>query len=372
MLVFLAVLASWAEAGHEIPYYPSFYPQEITLTVAEPGAARRLFARNAIHAYVGPIAAPKGAAELAWIESFRAFVVLTFNPASRASPIRANAARRRRVWRRRWPRRGTSTSSTPIPSRPGTTTTCTTPTSSRPRRVAPRRREPFRGFACPEASRRLPPARHGGPPTAKWDATLEEVPLDQLLREEATRLDGWIGPPWLKQGWFHAHALSARAVGDPSTRSAVEETFARRVRGDYTSATERLNLERRLVSLVTRGCERIPLAYALRREAVNDSYSEGVENVGFDSQAGLGSSVFFRTVKLKDFPWNGWLRVATATRPAAAWNPVAGFTDEAGALCCGRFWATRPSCPSPTASAGCRIGCAPSRSPARSRCRATR
>src|SRR5207249_96297 len=47
---------------------------------------------------------------------------------------------------------------------------------------------------------------------------------------------------------------------------------------------------------------------------------------------GLGSGVFFRTVKLKDFPWNGWLRVATATRPAAAWNPVAGFTDEAGAL----------------------------------------
>src|SRR5206468_4321466 len=170
------------------------------------------------------------------------------------------------------------------------------------------------------------------PADGEWDATLEEVPLEQLLREAATRLNGWIGPPWLKQGWFHAHALSARALRDPSARSAVEETFARRVRGDYTSATERLNLERRLVSLVTRGCERIPLGYALRREAVNNSYSEGVENVGFDTQAGLGSGVFFRTVKLKDFPWNGWLRVATATRPAAAWNPIAGFSDEAGAL----------------------------------------
>jgi len=39
-----------------------------------------------------------------------------------------------------------------------------------------------------------------------------------------------------------------------------------------------------------------------------------------------------RTVKLKDFPWNGWLRVAMPTRPAAAWNPVAGFTDESGAF----------------------------------------
>ena len=37
-------------------------------------------------------------------------------------------------------------------------------------------------------------------------------------------------------------------------------------------------------------------------------------------------------MKLKDFPWNGWLRVATGTRPAAAWNPIAGFTDEAGAF----------------------------------------
>src|SRR5437899_12052162 len=108
--------------------------------------------------------------------------------------------------------------------------------------------------------------------------------------------------------------------------------FARRVRGDYASAVDRLNLERRLVSLVTRGCERVPIGYALRREAVNDSYSEGVENVGYDTQAGLGSGVFFRTVKLKDFPWNGWLRVAAATRPAAAWNPSAGFTDEARSL----------------------------------------
>src|SRR5262245_9644874 len=178
----------------------------------------------------------------------------------------------------------------------------------------------------------LAPGPAWRPAGAEWDATLEEVPLDQLLRQEATRLDGWMGPPWLKQGWFHAHALSARAVTDPGSRSAIEEAFARRVRGDYASATERLNLERRLVSLVTRGCERVALGYALRPEAVSDSYSEGVENVGFDSQAGLASGVFFRTVKLKDFPWNGWLRVATGSRATAAWNPVAGFTDEAGGV----------------------------------------
>ena len=118
-----------------------------------------------------------------------------------------------------------------------------------------------------------------------------------------------MGPPWLKEGWFHAHALYARSVTDAGAQSAIGEVFARRVKGGYTSAIERVNLERRLVSLLTRGCERAPIGYTLRREAVNDSYSEGVENVGYDTQAGLGSGVFFRTVKLKDFPWNGWLRV---------------------------------------------------------------
>jgi len=332
VLVFLAVFASWAEAGHEIPYYPSFYPQEITVTAAEPGAALRLLARNAIHAYVGPLAAPKGAAELAWIESFRAFVVLTFNPASRAF---ADPRERCAAAMRLAPALATAKPEYVVYPYPVTpwhedyvhhadlveaakgraATAGAIPRLRMSRGVS--------GLAAGPAWR---------PADGEWDATLEEVPLEQLLREAATRLNGWIGPPWLKQGWFHAHALSARALSDPSARSAVEETFARRVRGDYTSATERLNLERRLVSLVTRGCERIALGYALRREAVNDSYSEGVENVGFDTQAGLGSGVFFRTVKLKDFPWNGWLRVATATRPAAAWNPVAGFTDEAGAL----------------------------------------
>ncbi len=76
----------------------------------------------------------------------------------------------------------------------------------------------------------------------------------------------------------------------------------------------------------------MPVGYALRREAVNDDYSEGVENVGYDAQAGLGSAVFLRTVKLKDFPWNGVLRLGAASRPAAAWNPIAGFGDETGRL----------------------------------------
>jgi hypothetical protein len=42
--------------------------------------------------------------------------------------------------------------------------------------------------------------------------------------------------------------------------------------------------------------------------------------------------MFLRTVKLKDFPWNGWLKLGVASPPQAAWNPVAGFTDAFGRL----------------------------------------
>ncbi|HZN50077.1 MAG TPA: hypothetical protein VFD81_05565 [Methylomirabilota bacterium] len=331
LLLLLAALASRADAGHEIPYYPSFYPQEIALTVAEPAAAARLFAKNAIHAYLGPLAAPKGA-ELAWTESFRAYVVLTFNPASRAF---ADARERCAVAARLAPALATSKGEYVVYPYP--VTPWHEDYAHHADLVEAARARAAMAGAIPRlrVSRSvagLSPGPAWRPADGEWDATLEEVPLDQLLREEATRLDGWMGPPWFKQGWFHAHALSARAVTEPGARSAVEETYARRVRGDYASATERLNLERRLVSLVTRGCERMPLGYALRREAVSDTYSEGVENVGFDTQWGLASGVFFRTVKLKDFPWNGWLRVATATRPAAAWNPVGGFTDGTGGI----------------------------------------
>jgi hypothetical protein len=42
--------------------------------------------------------------------------------------------------------------------------------------------------------------------------------------------------------------------------------------------------------------------------------------------------MFLRTVKLKDFPWNGWLKLGTGTPPLSAWNPVGGFTDDFGRL----------------------------------------
>ena len=75
------------------------------------------------------------------------------------------------------------------------------------------------------------------------------------------------------------------------------------------------------------------VGYTVRREYFNRShYSEGLENIAYDSQAGLNSPIFLRTVKLKDFLWNGWLRLGVAGKMGAAWNPVGGFGDAAGRI----------------------------------------
>jgi hypothetical protein len=331
--VFVAAGSTAAEAGHEIPYYPSFYPQEIRIEVAAPAAAPRLFGKNAIHAYVGPLPAPKGAGHLAWVESLRSFVVLVFNPASRtfADPRERCAAAARLAPALAAAKGEYIFHPYPVTPYHGDYLHHADLVEAAKARAAGAGGKAL-GLRVRAGLAALHPGPAWRPATSDWDATLEEVELRALVRGEATQLNGWLGPPWLKEGWFQAHALYARGVTDAERRSAIEEAFARRTRGGFAGAVERLNLERRLVALLTRGCERVAVGYALRREAVNDDYSEGVENVGYDAQTGLDSAVFLRTVKLKDFPWNGWLRVASPSRPSAAWNPIAGFGDAAGGL----------------------------------------
>jgi hypothetical protein len=72
--------------------------------------------------------------------------------------------------------------------------------------------------------------------------------------------------------------------------------------------------------------------YVPRTEYFNDRYPEGVENVGHDALSGLNASIFIRTVKLKDYPWNGSLVLGIGGDPAAAWNPIGGMTDPFGRL----------------------------------------
>src|SRR6185436_12396699 len=120
---------------------------------------------------------------------------------------------------------------------------------------------------------------------------------------EAVGPNGGVGAPWLKVGWHQAYLVLRDGVQDPVERGRVDALH-----------------------------ERVVAGYTLRTEPLNVDYSGGVENAAYDAQAGLGSAIFPRTVKLKDFPWNGWLTVGVPERASAAWNPVAGFSDPAGRL----------------------------------------
>lgn len=337
MFVAVVLASSRADAGHEIPFYPSFYPQEIKIEVMEPAAAARLLQKKLLHAYIGadPFAVGLVPPHVTYAASLNSYLVLTFDrppgPLAGAGARCATAARALKA----------------LSTAKGAWT-------FHPYSVTPYHDDYLHHFdvvesakkkvaAEPEAS--SPPLRirakgrlaealvmTGGRVAPKeWDATLEEVELRDLLADRQAGLGGWLAPPWLKEGWFHAYLLHAGAMADANARRVADETFARRVR-DPLGPAERANLERRFVASLARGCERVAVGYTVRHEAVNVEYSEGVENIAYDAQAGLNSPIFLRTVKLKDFPWNGWLRLGSAARPESAWNPIAGFTDPTGRL----------------------------------------
>ena len=53
---------------------------------------------------------------------------------------------------------------------------------------------------------------------ARWhvadggDVVIEAVPIDELLAAAGVQFDGWSGPPWMKEGWFHAYLLLAAGL----------------------------------------------------------------------------------------------------------------------------------------------------------------
>jgi hypothetical protein len=160
-----------------------------------------------------------------------------------------------------------------------------------------------------------------------WDIEVYEVDAADLVVAATQATNGWIAPPWVKAGWFQAEQLLADAVADPARKERAQADAQRLMKGEFKDLAERVNLERDLVSSLTSGCREVVAGYTVKREYFNAEFSAGIENIGYDSISGLNSPMFLRTAKLKDFPWNGWLKLGIAAAPTAAWNPVGGMTD---------------------------------------------
>jgi len=280
-----------ARAGHEFPFYPSFYPQEITVEALDARAAAQRLANGTLHAYAGGDIADSEKRGV--VASLGGYVVARSDPGSCADArSMKDALDAGAVWH-------------PYPV------------------------TPFHADYLHHADR-AEAARVGAAAGRKQARVqIEFVEASALMAKASTRYNGWSGPPWIRQGWFHAYLLLAPAVKD----ARIENAARRLMLGDYRGLEERIDLERSLVAQLQGGCERIVLGYTERREHYGIEYSQGVENVGYDALEGIGSAIFPRTVKLRDFPWNGWLHTAAPAAPADAWNPVVGgFGDAFGRL----------------------------------------
>jgi hypothetical protein len=332
-------LGALAHAGHEFPFYPSFYPQEITVEALDAQAAARRLAAGTLHAYAGSdFAAKVDPAKVATIAALGGYVVATFDrDADRATRCAKAQALRSAL--------GDGYTWHPYAVTPFHADYLYHADRAEPARIADAAPSKLRLRARGAAAERL--LRSPAPAGVAVDGELEVVDVSALAGQAATRYNGWEGPPWIRHGWYHAYLLLAPAA---SERARIDETVQRLTRGGYRTLEERVALERSLVALLQAGCERVVAGYTLRREPYGADYSQGVENVGYDSLDGLPSAIFPRTVKLRDFPWNGWLNAAASAGPSAAWNPVAGgFGDAFGRLV---WWAVADPALIPAPHAG--------------------
>jgi hypothetical protein len=340
----VALYQGIARAGHEATFYPSFYPQEIRIETLDAASAGAGWSKPRVHAYVGNDLFGGGSvpADATAVASLHSYLVLTFDAsygryAAGSGDVQSRCAAAGRTLRALAPG-GADFVLHPYPVTPYHADYLEQFDLAR-RAQAQFLAQVDDAAAGPSLRIRtrgrlaevLVPGDWKADASG-WDATLEEVDVDRLRSPSSPWPGGWIGAPWIKQGWFQAHRLYAEHFVGGTAGLWAEAAYRRLVAGAYRNATERINLERVFVATLVAGCERVVVGYTLKREYFNTEYSNGVENVAFDSQGGLQSQIFPRTVKLKDFPWNGWLRLGIATTPTAAWNPVGGLNDAFGQL----------------------------------------
>ncbi len=310
-LAVMAMLAGVARGGHEVPIYPSYYPHEIVIEAVAMDRAPALLEAGKLHAYLGREALYSGEPPKAVraVGSLGDFVIARVAPATAQPGADACTAIQAAV--------------AGLADKGGF--------AFHPYPVTPfhgdflyhlDRAEAAKARVLEHPAPAMPPG---------WSVAIERVDAAALLAGSATAVNGWLGPAWVRTGWFQAwRILGATLEGGALGYAAGIE--ARLEAGDYRNAVERLNLERELVGALAGNCHKRVAGYSVKSQFYSADFNNGVENIGFDAIAGLNSPIFARTVKLKDFPWNGWLSLGIDAAPQAAWNPIAGFGDDFGRL----------------------------------------
>jgi hypothetical protein len=337
-----AVIATVAQSGHEFPVYPSYYPHEIRIGTITADRAPDLLLASKIQAYVGqePYFGATPPDSIRAVESLGSFVVVRVNPESSRAKDNTSACAAARAVATDMAGRHANFVVHPYPITPfhGDYLYHVDLADAAKKRLlgdstgagAPAMRGlKVRATGALAKSLVRPDWSAQGP---SWDIEVDEVSAADLAAASTISMNGWLGPPWARKGWYQATLLLAPKVDDLHGHDRLQVDLHRLTTGAYADSVERINLERNIVKALANDCHAMVLGYTVKREYVSVEYSAGIENIGFDAIEGLNSPIFIRTVKLKDFPWNGWLSVGIATPPTAAWNPIGGFTDSFGRL----------------------------------------
>jgi len=319
-------------SGHELSVYPSYYPHEIEFRTISPEDAATLLREAKLHAYIGEAPHFAGAVpeHVQAVDSISSYVVVRVNLSSPrdtdekstcaivSAVVQAIAASPGEAIVHPYP-------ITPLHGDYLNHADLAVAAKARLLDERPPSVDGLKVKADGFAKNLVPAAWRTS--SAEWDAEVVEVRIADLIGPRTVATNAWEGPPSIRAGWLQAYLL----LGENSPRN-LDSEVDRLQFGEFKSAAERINLERDLVTALTSRCHTTVAGYRMKHEYINNEFSAGVENLAFDALTGLNTPVFLRTVKLKDFPWNGWLALGLEGRPDAAWNPIAGFTDSYGHL----------------------------------------
>jgi hypothetical protein len=335
-------IATVARSGHESSVYPSYYPHEIEIVTAVPERAADLLLAGKIQAYVGnsPRFAGTPPATIDSVASLGSFVIVRVNPTSPLIKAGTSACAIINAFMRNLAGASGDFAFHPYPVTPfhgdylhhaDLAEAAKVQAVSGPTNSSNSGLSELKIRADGEVARTIvrPERIAQG---SEWDVEVGEVGAAGLVASATHSTNGWLGPAWLRTGWYHAALLLGEHAGEEELKCRVDRHLNRLQMADYADAIERINLERSLVASLAGGCHVRVAGYTVKREYFSTVFTAGIENIAYDSIEGFNSPMFMRTVKLKDFPWNGWLTLGIDAAPEAAWNPIAGFTDEFGRL----------------------------------------
>ena len=229
--VLLSALAAATVAwgGHELPIYPSFYPHEIEIQTIAPEQAPAALLNARIHAYVGQGARFSGAQPdvIGSVESLGSFVMVRVNPQSPlARDERSTCAAAKFVVRE----------------------VAKDDVVFHPYPVTPLHGDYLYHVDLAEAAKARFTSAPEAPPVpnlkvkatgsvaqthpawstqaADWDVEVFDVDAANLVVASTRATNGWIAPPWIKTGWFHAEHLLADSVERPCAEGSRRRRFS--------------------------------------------------------------------------------------------------------------------------------------------------